>query len=229
MPNKPTKAQRREAAKAARFESERKAKKERRKRFMLGGFIGAAIIGLIVAIILASGSSNKISVVGLNKDASAAGCTNLITNADQGRSHIQSPQTFNYNSNPPTSGSHYAIAGTAPTPTGVHFNQIQDEIQVHNLEHGHIGIQYNNIPDGVKSALEQFTNARDTYVFMAPRPQLAQVGVQLAFTRWDQKITCVSATDSAAVVKLATTFYNDFHGDGPEGAIPGTPITSSGQ
>ncbi len=228
MPNKPTKRERREATKAARFEAERKAKKDRRNRFLLGGFIGAAIIGLIVAIILASGSSTKVDVVGLNKDAFGAGCSALTQFPDQGRSHIQSPKTFNYNSNPPTSGSHYAIAGVAPTPTGVHLTPIQDEVQVHNLEHGHIGIQYNNLPSTVQSALEQFTNARDTYVFMAPRPTLP-TGVQLAFSRWDQLITCASPTDPSAIVKLATSFYNDFHGLGPEGALPGTPITSSGQ
>jgi len=223
VPNKPTKRERREASKAARFEADRKASKQRRTRFMYGGVGAAAFIGLIVALILASGSSTKIDTVTLNKDASAAGCTNLITNADQGRSHIQSPATFNYNSNPPTSGSHYAIAGTAPTPTGVHLQPIPDEDQVHNLEHGHIGIQYNNLPDSVRSALEGFTNARDTYVFMAPRPSLP-ASVQLAFTRWDQLITCASPTDPAGVVKLATAFYNDFHGLGPEGALPGTPI-----
>jgi hypothetical protein len=228
VPNKPTKRERREASKAARFEAARKAKKERRNRFMLGGFIGVAVVGLIVAIILASGSSNKIDTAGLVKDASAAGCTNLITNADQGRSHIQPPATFNYNSNPPTSGSHYAIAGQAPAPTGVHLSPIPDEYQVHNLEHGHIGIQYNNLPDAVRSALEQFTTAHDTYVFMAPRPTLP-TGIQLSFTRWDQMINCTSPTDASAVVKLATSFYNDFHGLGPEGALPGTPITSSGQ
>ena len=227
MPNKPTKRERREASKAARFEAERKAKKERRNRFMLGGLIGAGVIGLIVAIVLASGSSNKIDTTALNKDASAAGCSGLTTFPDQGRSHIQSPATFNYNSNPPTSGSHYNIAGVAPTPTGVHLQPIPDEDQVHNLEHGHIGIQYNNLPSSVTSALEQFTSAHDTYVFMAPRPSLP-AGV-LAFTRWDQSITCTSPTDPSAVVKLATSFYNDFHGLGPEGALPGTPITSSGQ
>jgi hypothetical protein len=228
VPNKPTKRDRREAAKAARFEAERKAAKQRRTRFMYGGIGAAAFIGLIVALILASGSSTKISVAALNKDASAAGCTNVITNADQGRAHIQSPKTFNYNSNPPTSGSHYAIAGVAPAPTGVHLNPIQDEVQVHNLEHGHIGIQYNNIPESVQSVLTQFTNDHDTYVFMAPRPQLP-TGIQLSFTRWDQMINCTSPTDPSAVLKLAKTFYDDFHGLGPEGAIPGTPIQSSQQ
>lgn len=224
MPNKPTKRERREASKAARFEAEIKAKKERRNRFLLGGFIAAAVVGLIVAIILASGSSTKINTAALNKDASAAQCSNLLPIADQGRSHIQSPSTFKYNTFPPTSGSHYAIAGQAPAPTGVHLSPIPNEDQVHNLEHGHIGIQYNNLPDSIISALEQFTTARDTYVFMAPYPSMP-AGIELAFTRWDQKITCGSPTDAAAVVKLATSFYNAFHGLGPEGAIPGTPIS----
>ena len=222
MPNKPTKKERREASKQARFEAERKAKKERRNRFMLGSFIAVAIIGLIVAIVLFSGQTNKVNIVSLNKDSGGAGCSNLQTFPDQGRAHIASPATFNYNSTPPTSGSHYAIAGQAPAPTGVHLQPIPNEDQVHNLEHGHIGIQYANIPDSVRSALEQFTNSHDTYVFMAPY-QLPS-GVNLALTRWGQMITCASPTDSGAVMKLVQTFYNDFHGDGPEGALPGTPI-----
>jgi hypothetical protein len=76
--------------------------------------------------------------------------------------------------------------------------------------------------------LEQFTNGHDTYVFMAPRPQLP-TGIQLSFTRWDQMINCASPTDPSAIAKLMKTFYNDFHALGPEGAIPGTPITTSGQ
>jgi len=223
VPNKPTKRDRREASKQARLEAERKAKKERRKRFMFGWLGAAALIGLIVAIVVFSGSSKKVSFTALNKDAADAGCLNLQTFPDQGRAHIASPNKFNYNSSPPTSGSHYAIAGQAPAPTGVHLQPIPNEDQVHNLEHGHIGIQYANIPDSVRTALEQFTNAHDTYTFMAPY-QLP-TGVNLAFTRWDQMITCASPTDSGAVVKLAQTFYNDFHGDGPEGALPGTPIS----
>ena len=225
MPNKPTKRDRREAAKVARFEAELKAKKQRRVRYIYVGIGAAAIIGLIVALILASGSSTKLNLTALNKDASAAGCSALIPVADQGRQHIQPPATFPYNSNPPTSGSHYNVPGTAPAPTGVYLRSIPDEDQVHNLEHGHIGIQYNNLPQSVVSALEGFTRAHDIYTFMAPRPTLP-TGIQLAFTRWDFKITCASPSDPNTVVKLAQTFYDDFHGLGPEGALPGTPLTS---
>ena len=224
-PNRPTKKERREATKAARFEAERKARKQRRARFAYGGIGAAAVVGLIVALVLASGSSNTINLAALNKDASAAGCSNLTTLPDQGRSHIVSPQTFQYNSNPPTSGSHYNVPGIAPAPTGVHLQPVQDEDQVHNLEHGHIIIQYNGLAQDVITALESFTRAHDSYTLMAPRPQLP-TDTQLAFTRWDQKITCAAPTNADAVVKVAQTFYNDFHGLGPEGALPGTPLSS---
>jgi len=222
VPNKPTKRDRREASKQARIEAEQRAKKQRRMRFLYG-FIGAGlVIALIVALVLFSGSSTKIDLVGLNRAATAAGCTALQSVPDQGHLHINPPATFNYNSNPPTSGSHYNIPGTAPAPTGVYQTPIQNEIQVHNLEHGHIGIQYStDISADVRDALESFTRNHDVWVFMAPR-QL-DPGVQLAFTRWDNKVTCASPTNASTVVAFAKAFYDDFHGDGPEGALPGTP------
>jgi uncharacterized protein DUF3105 len=225
VPTKPTKRDRREAARAARLEAQRRATKRRRKNFLYGGIGAAAVIGLIVAVIAASGGSDKIDVAALNKDAGAAGCTALTDVPDQGRQHIQSGATFPYNSNPPTSGSHYNVPGVAPAPTGVHLQPIPDEDQVHNLEHGHIGVQYSSaLPDALVRALTDFTNQRDTYVFLAPRPTMP-TGIELAFTRWDQKITCAAPTDATAVVKVAKAFYDDFHGLGPEGALPGTPIT----
>lgn len=223
MPNKPTKRDRREASKQARFEAETRAKKQRRMRFLYGGIGAAAVIGLIVALVLASGSATKLNLVALNRAATAAGCSALQVVPDQGHNHIAPPATFNYNSNPPTSGNHYNIPGTAPAPTGVYQTPIPSEVQVHNLEHGHIGIQYTqgSLSPSVRDQLETFTRDHDTWIFMAPR-QL-DPGVVLAFTRWDNKVTCTSPTDASAVVAFARIFYDDFHGLGPEGALPGTP------
>jgi hypothetical protein len=223
VPNKPTKRDRREASKVARMEAEKRASKQRRKRFLLGGVVAALFIALIVGIVLASGSATKLNLTALNRAATAAGCTALQTVPDQGRSHISPPATFNYNSNPPTSGNHYSLAGTAPAPTGVYQSEIPGEVQVHNLEHGHIGIQYSvtGFSPDIRNQLESFTRNHDTWIFMAPR-QL-DPGIQLAFTRWDNKVTCSSPTNASAVVALAQVFYDDFHGLGPEGALPGTP------
>jgi hypothetical protein len=207
------------------MEAEKRASKQRRMRFLYSGIGAGAIIALIVALVLFSGSETKVNTAALNTAATAAGCGAIQTIPDQGRNHIQPPATFNYDSNPPTSGSHYAITGTAPAPTGVHTAAIPDEYQVHNLEHGHIGIQYAPaLSTSIIDALESFTTGHDTYVFMAPRPSLP-TGVQLAFTRWDNLVNCASPTNASSVVSFAQKFYDAYHGLGPEGAIPGTPIS----
>jgi len=65
----------------------------------------------------------------------------LMANA---QSHIEKGATHPaYNSTPPTSGPHWNIAGEAPVGWGIYKEQIPDEAQIHNLEHGGINIQYN--------------------------------------------------------------------------------------
>jgi len=165
-------------------------------------------------------------VSALNSAAKAAGCGSIQTFPNLGQQHVPKGTIVQYNSNPPTSGSHYqVIPGVIPAPTGVHTAAIQNEIQVHNLEHGHIGIQYAPaLPTSVLNALETFARNHDTYVFLAPRPDLPS-GVQLAFTRWQNLVDCASPTDAGAVVSFAQKFYDAYHGLGPEGGIPGTPIS----
>lgn len=55
-----------------------------------------------------------------------------------GRNHIADGSTTTYNSNPPTSGGHYAVAA----PVRFYDRELPDEQLVHNLEHGHIWITY---------------------------------------------------------------------------------------
>lgn len=231
MPNKPTKRDRREASKQQRLESEQRAKKQRRMRYLYGGIGAAAVIGLVVALVLASGKSTTVNVAALNRAAAAAGCSSLQQSSEEGHDHVNLGTHVNYGTNPPTSGDHYPVTGnTIPAPTGVHLSSpIQNEIQVHNLEHGHIGIQYaDNIPAAVRTALENFTRGHDTWVFMAPRDQPPSAslptGVQVAFTAWTRLISCTSLTDASSVVALAQTFYDDYHGQGRE-FVPGTPIS----
>src|SRR3989344_1710779 len=57
--------------------------------------------------------------------------------AELGRDHIPvGALRPEYNSNPPTSGSHYAV----PADWGAYDSEVPDEQLVHNLEHGGIGI-----------------------------------------------------------------------------------------
>lgn len=69
-----------------------------------------------------------------------------------------------YNSNPPTSGYHYAM----PAPWGVKETELPDEQIVHNLEHGGIWISYKNIDDKTKISLEKLTRSQ-TKMIMTPR------------------------------------------------------------
>ena len=82
---------------------------------------------------------------------------------DQGRDHVRSGGgSTAYNSVPATSGWHYGHP-FAPADWGVDEEVLADEVLVHNLEHGGIGVHY-NCPDGcdelVTRLREMVTRAR---------------------------------------------------------------------
>ncbi len=82
-----------------------------------------------------------------------------------------------YNSNPPTSGSHYAT----PANWRVYENELLDEQLIHNLEHGGIWISYKDIDQDTKSKLEKLTRQNSGSVVIAPR--IAN-DAKIIFTSW---------------------------------------------
>ncbi|MDO8503966.1 MAG: DUF3105 domain-containing protein [bacterium] len=58
---------------------------------------------------------------------------------DLGRNHVPDGTVVEYNSNPPTSGNHYAD----PTRVGVYTNPVSDGHLIHSLEHGYVILSYN--------------------------------------------------------------------------------------
>lgn len=85
------------------------------------------------------------------------------------RDHIPpgSPRP-DYNSNPPTSGNHYA----QPADWGIYTEPLADEQLVHNMEHGGIWISYRDAGD--TELIGQLKSIADDYslkVIMTPRPQ----------------------------------------------------------
>ena len=105
---------------------------------------------------------------------------------DQGGTHIQHGQTHPaYASKPPTSGWHYA---DAIAPWGISSQPLTDEVQVHDLEHGGVGVQY-DCPDGcpdVVSRLETIVNSYRSKVFLAPYPG---AGHKIVLTAWTHMLT----------------------------------------
>lgn len=98
---------------------------------------------------------------------------------DLGGGHVeQGTIVDNYNTDPPTSGEHYASTAA----WGVHNEPVQNEFQVHNLEHGGVVIQYNeSLSEDEISELEGITNQCDVKLILAPRPGMEQ---RIALTAW---------------------------------------------
>lgn len=84
----------------------------------------------------------------------------------QGRDHIADGATHpSYNSNPPSSGSHY----TSPARGGFYEEPLPDEQVIHNLEHGDIWIAYHpSISSEARETLESFAGQ---YVVVSPRSE----------------------------------------------------------
>ncbi len=137
----------------------------------------SAVVGAIVliAVLLLVRSSQLPDVdLGENPDES-------ISFANLGQEHIPegSPRP-EYNSNPPTSGPHYAQW----LPTGVYSQPTLDENLVHNLEHGHIWMSYRDADD--TEAIEMLSAIQSQFPrwsIVSHRPQNDDRIVLAAWTR----------------------------------------------
>lgn len=74
-----------------------------------------------------------------------------------GREHVPAGTIVQYNSNPPTSGSHYSEWVSEK----FYDKEIPDGHLVHNLEHGDVWISYNpRIAPEIKSRLKKFASSK---------------------------------------------------------------------
>lgn len=102
---------------------------------------------------------------------------------DQGRQHVGPGHGHTYNSNPPTSGPHFA----QPAEWGIYKEEIPDEVLVHNLEHGGIWISYKpGIPEDVIVKLESFREKYGRKIIVAPRSANDTDIALAAWTRLDK-------------------------------------------
>jgi len=213
---KETKRERRDAARHARMEAQRRAAKRRTMRKVWVSVIALVIVGGIVAAVMVSGGNRGALVAEVDELAASAGCSEVQNLPVEGREHIQPPEIVEYDTNPPTSGNHYGNWGN----TGVYTTPLQDEIQVHNLEHGHVIVQYTTDLDvETVELLEGVVGEDDAWSIIAPRPGM---DVPLAFTAWQSLSRCDAPGDSGAVEGFARDFIAAYKQKGPE-TIPGTP------
>ena len=97
----------------------------------------------------------------------------------QGRAHIAPEESHPpYNTTPPTSGWHYEN----PAPWGVSSLPIPDEVQVHNLEHGGIMLQY-DCDDGCDDLVQNLTQVASRYRHTIVAPY-SEMDTRIALTAW---------------------------------------------
>lgn len=88
------------------------------------------------------------------------------TLAIQGQEHIGVRATHpDYNSNPPTSGWHYA----KPVDWGIYDSELPDEQLIHNLEHGGIWISYKDVDAATLEGLKAIAATYPGSVVLEPR------------------------------------------------------------
>ena len=96
----------------------------------------------------------------------------------QGDAHVGLGQPHPaYNTTPPTSGWHYE----ATASWGVHSDPIPDEVQIHNLEHGGVMVQYNCECPELVEKLKNVAMDYRSKVILAPYPKME---TKIALTAW---------------------------------------------
>lgn len=155
----------------------------------IGAVVVLAAIG--VAALLASGSGEPSPVKAF---------------AIQGTEHISQGESHPpYNSNPPTSGWHYANSA----PWGVYDRELPDEQLIHNLEHGGIWISYQPALDGESvEKLREITRRYRSKVILTPR---AKNDTKMALAAWGRLDTLDTVEE-----KRIVAFINSFKDQGPE-------------
>ncbi len=132
-------------------------------------------------------------------------------------------QPFDYNSNPPSSGPHWAsppddlVPSGAPARWGIYEDDLPDEVVLHNMEHGDVIVRYH--PE--KLSAEDIKKLKDlvrTYrsqVVMSPR---AKNDRAIGLTSWTRQISFNQLDDQTT--DQIKKFLRNNRDLGPEKAGP---------
>lgn len=119
---------------------------------------------------------------------------------NQGANHINESTGFEYNSNPPSSGPHFAKAAR----WGFYENEIPDESVIHALEHGGIWVSYKNVTDEEKEILKQFYKENSQSVVISPREKNDS---KIAIASW-KRVVNMDSVDLDSLRKYILLYKN---------------------
>lgn len=133
------------------------------------------------------------------------------------REHFEPGKLPNYNSNPPTSGLHYAHK---LAEWGVHYGPIDEMLQVANLEKGGVILTYRPkgspvLPDVIRDQLEIFVRhlRGEPHYCKLILARSATLDKKIALTAWG-RIDKLESYDEARILR----FINAYISKGPEDA-----------
>jgi hypothetical protein len=167
-------------------------------------------IAVAVAVVVVAGAVAALLVSRNASQQAAVRDLNIQTLPNLGQDHLQPGGKYsNYNSTPPTSGPH----DPSPAPCGVTKEPIPNEVQVHDLEHGVIMVQYKpDLDPGQVARLEALGRSYASHLIVAPYPGLQTPVVATAWTK-------LMTLQSADTDKLKR-FIGLYRQKGPEPGIP---------
>ena len=155
----------------------------RRKTLTIVAVVGGLALGLAAvaaALGMVGGGGGKTDTAGLRTALKNSGCTLQVAPALEGVHSITDPSQTSplWNTDPPTSGPHYAVAAIF----GIYEDELEMARVVHNLEHGGIYILYGKaVPPATVDQLRGFYDDHKTGTIMAP---LDRLGDKFALGAW---------------------------------------------
>jgi hypothetical protein len=196
------------------------------RRLVISGVVAAAAVGLFLFLTRVGGPNDFPPEA--QEAAAAASCSDVTQpSANPVGGHLAPDEAFAPTEEPATSGRHDAT----PLPGSQHvYTEMPSEAQlVHNLEHAFVNIYYRAdgetaLPQDVVDTLTSVAEAdtRD-HVILSPHTSLPE-GTDLAFTAWNQLLTCPSTVTADQARTIAQGFMTAFEctSNAPE------PTASSG-
>jgi hypothetical protein len=190
----------------------------RRRTWAIAAGVAGLVLGFAIvaaALGMVGGGGGTTDTASLRTALESAGCTLKVAPALEGVHSITDPSKTSpkWNTDPPTSGPHYAVAAIF----GIYEDEVEIARLVHNLEHGGIYILYGkDVPDATVEQLRGFYEDHKTGTIMAP---LDRLGDKFALGAW----VVDGDTDNGFLAKCAqfdenavSTFFRSLQFRGPE-------------
>jgi hypothetical protein len=131
---------------------------------------------------------------------------------EQSRDHVPEGTQVDYSTHPPTSGPHY----NSWARPGLYREEVATGLLVHNLEHGHVVIYYDEsrLSDAAAGKLTELTQQYDgdwDAVLAVPRQDEEN---ELILTAWNYKLELEQYDE-----ELVDAFVDAYRGRGPENPV----------